>query len=272
MAKPMASRLLHETPHMARLNSALVVVLVATSALAQTTTTQVVTQPLIIRTQTSDFQDEIPFGPGECDSTFTVRWKYTSSLGTACSEVAFWSTTATSCGDAPLSSDKTYPSVSQAVLLISPSGNFNLKVAELPGFKTQTLEDGGVRAAATCGELNKETQHLVCGSANAGSFGTCGTFGGTTVTKLKASPLKLKYDTLPPAAPSITEAVATNGAATLSFSPNADAAYVVPIVTELLDGGQGGPVERAEVANENGPRARGFVKRQSKRMFQSAVF
>jgi len=245
----MASRLLHETPDMARLISALFLVLFANAALAQST--QVITQPLIIRGPNSDFEEQISFGPSKCDMTYSVRWKYTSSLGVACSGVTFWSTTATICGDAPVSGDVTYPEVSQAVLTVNPTGTFDVKVAELPGFKAQTLADGGVTTATSCGGLNQEIEHLVCGSAAGGTLGVgCG-FGGTTPPKLKASPLKLKYDTKPPTAPEITDAIATNGTAILTHAVNADAVFVIPVVTEVLDGGTGATTEQESRAAEN---------------------
>jgi hypothetical protein len=142
--------------------------------------------------------------------------------------------------------------ISYQTLSAIPQGNFDVKVPELPGFISQTLEDGGVTTVTTaCGDLNEEKTHLVCGSANAGTLGSCVNYGNTT--KLKASPLKLKYDTLPPSAPSISEVIGTNGTATLSFTINADATYAVASVTEVsTDGGADVTTERAQANAETG--------------------
>lgn len=238
---------------MARIISVLTAVLLATSALAQTTTTQTITDALIVRTQTSDFQDQITFGPSDCATTFTVRYKYTPTLGTACSDITFFATDLTSCPDTQRDGDLFLKTVSYLTLAAIPQGNFDVKVPELPGFVAQTLEDGGVTTVTTaCGDLGKEKIHLVCGSANAGTLGSCVNYGSTT-TKLKASPLKLKYDTLPPSAPSITEVLGTNGTATLTFTINADATYAEATVTEVsTDGGVDVTTQRPQANAETG--------------------
>ncbi len=238
----MAPRLLTETPDMVRFITALSAFMVATAAFAQTTPVTTVTQPLIIRSPSDNLKDTFTFGPDTCAQTLTLNWTYTPSFGVVCSDITFWATDASSCGDAPVGADVPYTSASYATVLSARTGPIYVKVAELPGFVSTTLADGGVTSATTCGAADTYKVHRICGAATAGSLGSCQVFGGATTTKLHASDLKLVYDTQPPSAPVITGSTATNATATIAFTVNADALHVQAITTASTDGGDAASV------------------------------
>lgn len=234
---------------MIRFTSVIFAVMVAQSAFGQS---PAITQPLIIRGGTNNFDDPIRFGPSRCGETVRLTWTYTPSLGTACSELTLWSTAQSSCGDGPASGDVTYPSVSQVVLVGAKTGAIDVKLVELPGFVSQTLSDGGVTNPVVCGAPDTLVEHLICGSATSGGLTGCFNLP-LTPPKMRASPMKLVFDTKPPTAPVIVEENATNESATITFEKNTDAAFVVATATEVVeDGGAPDPVESPKAAATQG--------------------
>ena len=117
--------------------------LVLTSS-AFSQTTMINTSPLIIRTQTSDLEDSFTFGPEMCGASYTVRWKYTASFGQVCGDITFWATDAASCGTDPGADDHPLATVSVLSLSTIPTSTIAVKIAELPGFASRTLSDGGL--------------------------------------------------------------------------------------------------------------------------------
>ncbi len=236
---------------MLRLHSALAVVVAVAAAgpaLAQTTTLQ----PLLIRSAISDdYTDTVTIGPNDCNASLTLRWKYTPAGGNVCSDMAVWSTDATSCADAAGSGDFQYTAVPRLQMLTTPyTANFVVKVSDLPGFDTGTLADGGT--SVTCGAASITKTYLVCGSVDT----TLGTCGFTTASKMHAAPLKITYDTLPPGAPVITNSTATNGVAAIAFTYDSDSVTIVPYVSEVsADGGVSDPIEKS-----TGPASVGNIK------------
>ena len=237
----MAPRLLTETPDMVRFITALSAFVVATAALAQTPTTTI-TQPLVIRKPSDSLKDRFTFRGDWCDQTITLNWVYTQTFGLVCSEITFWSTTGT-CGDAPVSGDVRYPdSTASLAALATRSGPINIKVSELPGFVSTKLDDGGVTVGTACGAEDSSIPNYICGSATGGSIGGCQGSFGTTPTKLHPQ-FQLIYDTKAPTAPIITSTSGTDGTALVNFTINSDAANVQALVTEVIDGGAGTPME-----------------------------
>ncbi len=235
----MAPRLLSETPDMTRFITALSAFLISTAALAQTT---VSTQPIVIRLPGDPLSESFSFRKDRCDQTITLNWSYTPTFGAVCSEVTFWSTTGT-CGDARLSGDVPYQEATTTPSVTNKSGEIRIKVSELPGFVTTTLDDGGVAVGTACGADNSQIKNFVCGSATG-----CAVFGGATPPKYHPQ-FQLIYDSKPPTAPVITSVSGTDGTALVNFTTNSDAANVQAETTELTDGGADPVVYSAESAS-----------------------
>ncbi len=237
---------------MSRFVAIFIALSLAGPALGQTTTTaNIVTQAFIIRTPESDFVDTITFRGDACEATYSVKYKYTQGFapGGICSDFVIWATDAKACADAPASNEPPLLTVGQYSLTATPTQVFNVHIAALPGFVTSTLSDGGVTSATACGDPNIKTTvtHRICGAATPGTLGSISpcAYVTTSTAKLKASELKLIYDTEPPVAPVIEgEPKGANGQATILFQANTDAAKVVPVVTLVgVDGGADEPTD-----------------------------
>jgi len=98
-------------------------------------------------------------------------------------------------------------------------GTFTVTIAELPGFNA-SASDGGL---TVCGSANVAKTQRICGSIE---YGISSGFGACTTSKLNATPLKLVYDTAPPAAPTITQYGALDQGVRIGFTAPSDASTV----------------------------------------------
>lgn len=185
---------------------------------------QVVVPQIALRRVGDLNNDTYTFGAGQCNDTITVQWSNTTTISfiTQCSAspvLKVWST-AGECGNAPLTGDLRYDDIPGLTLQTIKQGTLNVKLAELPGFSSTLTTDGGV---VSCGASDISKPHRLCGAIEYAMFTgvACGT--ATTTT---ASPLKLNYDTLPPAAPVITSVGALDQGAKVSFTTDSDATIV----------------------------------------------
>ncbi|MBL9038043.1 MAG: hypothetical protein JNG84_05980 [Archangium sp.] len=186
--------------------------LVAGLASAQTASTLA----LAVREKTLPDIDLVSIGADQCNTTLTFTWYF--NQGNPCSSLQLWSTDG-DCGDAPGTNDVRYDDVSQLTLLAATSkqGDFAVRIAALPGFAAKDT-------TTPCGMPGITKTHKICGAVET-TLGTCGL---VTASKLRASPLRVVYDTLPPGAPTINEVSATNGTAAIVFSVDSDTATVRP--------------------------------------------
>jgi hypothetical protein len=161
---------------------------------------------------------------GDCSDVVSGTWE-TSSLGTVCSELEIWLTTARSCDDAPASSDVVVETVSQSTLSSSSSGSFSFQVSTLPAF------DGGT----PCGVALDVTTR-VCGSLERQSS------GGSCDSTVQASAQTVRYDAVTPGPPSVS-VEPLDSKIRVVLSPRADddaddvTRFFVDVALELPDGG-----------------------------------
>jgi hypothetical protein len=201
-------------------------VLVGASAFAQTT--PVVLPRLSITRVDAPNVDSFTFGGTSCNESVTLRWAntLTYSIGTICnagSVLKLWATPGTTCQDTPGASDLAFNDVPVLTVDQLRQGTFTLKLSDLPDFKNTTSADGGT--LDTCGSANPFTKtHVVCGVID---YAVQSGFGCGTATKLRAAPLKLIYDTLPPGKPSITDFTAQDEAVRVAFSVDSDTSAVI---------------------------------------------
>lgn len=190
--------------------------LVASSALAQTTTTVT----FGIRETPQSTTDQIVIGASACSETRIVYWLW-NQIGTIpCNNMRVWATDG-SCGNEPGSKDVEYASVSPLLLQQARQGSFSITIAELPGFAAGTTTPCG--AAET---LTKD--HKICAAVPTAV--SCG-IQSTTVTT--ASPLRIIYDAQPPNAPVISDVASQDKALKVSFSVSSDTSEVVPFTRAL---------------------------------------
>lgn len=202
---------------------ALLLVLVASSAFAQTTGTTTVV-PFGIRETPTAQTDQMIIGASSCGTSRIVYWVW-NQLGTqACNNMKIWATE-NSCGNEPASGDKEYDSVS--VLLfrtVGSSGSFTININELPGFaKSDTTTPCG--GATT---LTKE--HKICASVPTAL--QCGLQNNTFTT---ATALRIIYDAQPPSAPIVSAVSLRDKALGLTFSVSSDTAQIIPFVRKQGD-------------------------------------
>ncbi len=190
---------------------ALPLLLLATSALAQTTT------PVTfgIRETPDSTTDQLVIGASACGTERLVYWVW-NQIGTIpCNNLRVWATDG-SCGNEPGAKDVEYASVSPILLTSARRGQFTVVIDELPGFVAGTTTPCG--GAAT---LTKE--HRICAAVPTAV--QCG-FQTTTVTT--ASPLRIIYDAQPPNAPVVTGVSSLDKALRVGFSVSSDTIEVVP--------------------------------------------
>jgi hypothetical protein len=179
--------------------------------LAQPTTTQ----PLTLRAG-SDNTDTYRIGKSDCSLALAVTWRNQGIVGFVCSSLRLWSTEG-ECSDKPGTGDVSYDDVPASTLMAAGrADSFSVRIAELPGFKTGTM--------TPCGSDGLTKTHKVCGALETAQT-TCG-FG--TQPTLRASALKVVYDTVPPSAPNVTGSSALDSSVTLEFSADSDAVFIVP--------------------------------------------
>ncbi len=221
----------------------LCMLLAGSAALAQTT--PVVPRIAILRVDDPNVST-YTFGAAQCNSTLTLAWSNTLTINLMlCSQnpLKLWST-AGECQDAPGPNDTRYDDV-PALTLAARQGNFSVKIAELPDFKSTTTADGGM--LLPCGGTTPFTKtHKVCGSVE---YAVPTGVGCGTPMKQAANPLRLVYDTQPPASPTITEYAAQDQGVRLGFNVDSDTSSVILEVKGSADADYR---ELAETAAVNG--------------------
>ncbi len=205
--------------------------LVGSVALAQNTT--VLPRLAILRVDDPNL-DTYTFGAAQCNDTLTLTWSNTliNPLSNICAQLPLklWST-AGECGNEPVSGDTTYPDVDSLSLNAGTrSGNFTVKISELPGFKTGTFADGGMNAP--CGSTETTITHRVCGSVKTAQQTG---FGCSEQTFTPATSLRLVYDTQPPSAPTIETPTPQDEAVKVTFSVDSDTTVVLLEVKSPTD-------------------------------------
>ncbi|MDP1915148.1 MAG: hypothetical protein Q8L14_02800 [Myxococcales bacterium] len=195
----------------------LVLVLVASTAVAQTTDTTLVS--FGIRETPTATSDQLVIGSSSCGTSRVVYWVW-NQLGTqACNNMRIWATE-NACGNEPATGDKEYASVS--VLLfrtVGSSGSFTVNIDELPGFE----KAGTTTPCGGASTLTKE--HKICASVPTAL--QCGLQNNTFTA---ASALRVIYDAQPPNAPIISEVLAQDKALKVAFSVSSDTTEVIPFI------------------------------------------
>ncbi|PTL77522.1 MXAN_2561 family MXYO-CTERM-anchored protein [Vitiosangium sp. GDMCC 1.1324] len=140
----------------------------------------------------------VTVGPSQCGGQASFKWTVSA---TPCSgNLEMWLTTDTTCKDSAsdqTGSKKELPSLSPSTITSQNlTGTLSFNVSDLPIFSTT---DGG----QACGAQGIDATVRLCASARITKdyLGIC----ATTVTRV-STPLTIAYDTLPPAAPTITSA------------------------------------------------------------------
>jgi hypothetical protein len=194
----------------------LVLVLVATSAFAQTTGTTLVT--FGIRETPQSTTDQLIIGASSCGTSRLVYWVW-NQLGTQpCNNMRIWATEG-SCGNEPAAADKEYDSVNPLLITSTRGGTITVNINELPGFK-----EGSATPCGGAETLTKE--HKICAAVPA----SLQCFGLQTPQTLTASPLRIIYDAQPPSAPIVSNVVMQDKALKLEFSVSSDTTQIVPFV------------------------------------------
>lgn len=207
--------------------------LVASASLGQTT---VVGPRLAILRADDPNVDTYTFGAAACNDTLTLTWSNTlTTLGASCiqSPLKLWSTAGECLDTGPATGDTRYEDVPFLTLVGIKQGTFTVKIAELPDFKTTALTDGGTNRP--CGDPTPFTKtHKVCGVVN---YALNSGLGCGTAQPQAATPLKLVYDTEPPAPPTITDYAAQDKGMRMGFTvTSSDTAWVLLEVKGPADG------------------------------------
>jgi hypothetical protein len=194
----------------------LVLLLVASTAVAQTTGVTPVT--FGIRETPQSTTDQLIIGASACGTSRVVYWEW-NQIGTQpCGNMRIWATTG-SCSDKPGDKDVEYASINQ-LLIATRSGSFTVVIDELPGFLAGSTTPCGGASTLTL-------EHKICASVPA-SLQCFGSF--QTPQTLQASPLRIIYDAQPPNAPIISAVSAQDKALKVDFSVSSDTTHVIPFV------------------------------------------
>ncbi len=168
--------------------------------------------------------DTYTFGSAQCNEPLTLTWSNTlmNQFDNCVQQpLKLWST-AGECGEDPGSGDTRYANVDPITLNSAPRmAIFNVKIAELPGFKTGPLADGGINAP--CGTTETTIIHRVCGSVKIANQAS----GCSQQTTTTARSLKLVYDTQPPAPPTIEGNTSQDEAVKVTFTVDGDTTIVI---------------------------------------------
>ncbi|MBE2250378.1 MAG: hypothetical protein IAE78_12610 [Myxococcus sp.] len=194
----------------------LALLLVASSAFAQTTATTTVT--FGIRETPTATSDQLVIGASSCGTSRIVYWLW-NQLGTQpCNNMRIWATSG-SCGNEPAAADFEYAAVNPLIITSTRAGSFTVNIDELPGFKEGTTTPCGGASTLTL-------EHKICAAVPA----SLQCFGLQTPQTVTASALRVIYDAQPPNAPIISEVLAQDKALKVAFSVSSDTAQVVPFV------------------------------------------
>jgi hypothetical protein len=202
--------------------TALCGLLAASASVGQT---MVVTPQIAILRVDDPNVDTFTFGAAQCSDTVTLQWSNTLAFATnGCSQnpLKLWST-AGECGDTKGTNDTSFTDVPALTLNTARTGTFQVKISELPDFKTTTSADGGT--LIPCGSTTPiEKVHRICGSVSyVPAFNGC----VGTAQVLTATSLKLVYDTLPPSVPEITGSSPQDQGVRVVFTVDADTSVVL---------------------------------------------
>ncbi|HSP80540.1 MAG TPA: MXAN_2561 family MXYO-CTERM-anchored protein [Myxococcaceae bacterium] len=182
-----------------------VAVLASTAALGQTQQIQI---------RAPDGRETLRVQPTDCGRDIAFSW---TVGGTLCDGLSLWLTRDSDCQDSA-SAQTTRTALTtipvETIRNQGGQGTSSFQGSELPFPET----DGG----AACGALGQEVTFRLCGATKgADAFGTC-----LSTTTLKASPLRVLYDTLPPGPPSIGEVVALDESLRVTVDAPEDATQV----------------------------------------------
>jgi uncharacterized protein (TIGR03382 family) len=168
-----------------------------------------------ITLQLNTNQSEVTVGPQACGELIRADWTLSGAGAVACADLKFWVTPGTSCTDRPSTAtgDVELESISQPM---ATSGFFNIPVNQLPLFV-------GAGGGASCPAPDRQLSYRVCGT-----YQTSGTqcVAGAEFWIRTAQPPRIHYDTRPPPAPVIADALGLDAAASVSVTAVADAATV----------------------------------------------
>jgi hypothetical protein len=147
---------------------------------------------------------------GQCNDHLAVNWTGNVS-GVACAPFEVFATVKSSCPDKP-DTDSGDFTIGTEDDLSKGSGTFDFVISNLPIF------DGG-----TCGgEVDKTVN--ICGTFSVGQI-DCG--GVTPAQVVKASPVPtIRFDSIPPPAPVVTEVNTLDGALGVRVNPGNDTSTV----------------------------------------------
>ena len=193
--------------------------LLSAAALAQTVTVATVA----FRQLSDPTRDTYTYGAAECSDTISIGWTNTTTINfTQCGSqqpMEVWLTSG-ECQNEPGTGDVQLADVPLLTVMSIKLGRIDVKISDLPGHKASTA-DGGTGGSCPFPTPTTVTQR-VCGSIQYyPSFNCVG-----SLQPFKASPFKFVYDTEPPSAPSIVDATAQDGAASLTFSADSDTVTV----------------------------------------------
>jgi hypothetical protein len=163
----------------------------------------------------------------DCNLPLTINWTLPATGSSACTsdhaDLVIWVTKATSCGTDPAAGDFTVGTVPQATWSSTGTGNFPLKVTDLPVF-----------AGATCPLADQEVDMKVCAYAK---YLPLGAF--TCVEARPATVPTITYDSKPPERPTIDSVVPQDSALLVYFTAATGSASVTarygPTVDSLID-------------------------------------
>ncbi len=182
----------------------------AAVARAQTTTKG----PLSIRLASATGSDPYSFSADFCSATPYVQWTYDGSLGFSfTTALSLWATSANACGTTPGATDLVFDSVASSVVTLTRSGQFQIAIANLPGFSTSSADAG---ASVACGDKGVTVTQRLCGAISYQAY------VGATATVYQADDLVLVYDAKPPTAPRIASISGFDGTAAVTFAVDGD--------------------------------------------------
>lgn len=190
------------------------------SLAASAQTSSILTAPFTIRMAADLTNATHLFGASSCNTTLVVQWSVTLFSGTPNGPMKLWATKG-ECGDAPAAGDHSFDDVPWPNWQAAKQGTFNLKPAELPVFSSSTTSDDAGTTGNVCGTGGVSLSNQICGA-----YPYMTSLYAGTNTWMRASPLKLVYDTLPPAAPVISNVTAMDGSARVFFSIDSDTVTV----------------------------------------------
>ncbi|HZA52203.1 MAG TPA: MXAN_2561 family MXYO-CTERM-anchored protein [Myxococcaceae bacterium] len=159
-------------------------------------------------------------GADDCAIDIPIRWTLSSAV-LPCTDLEFWLTTG-SCGTDP-GEHEVISVVSQGSLFSGlTNDSFALSAADLP---VNAGADGGTG----CGASGIEQTFKVCGRVRHDPTGFCGSDAPTATDN---QPATIRYDSVPPDAPTITRVESLDSALSISVSVDDDTTALIVTVTD----------------------------------------